>query len=152
MSLPLQLSMVLAQIDFTLPGEQVEAPRPATATDPKYFEILERNTHIIYPVLGILVLVLIAAGILQAWRTQDLDGLQKAELKRDILQELRKQLAGVSAETLARKLGMEPLKLVRLLEEMQNEGILLSHTNTERLTVWRLKGVGTGPAARRAIR
>lgn len=122
-----------------------------SATDPGYFEFLEHNSHIIYPVLGVLVLALIAAGILQAWRSQDLDGLQKAELKREIILELRKQLGGASAEALARTVGMEPFKLVRLLEELQRDGVLLSHTSTQRLTVWRLKGVGPeAHAARRA--
>ncbi len=114
----------------------------ASATDPAYIEFLEHNTHIIYPVLAVLVLGLIAAGILQAWRTQDLDGLQKAELKREIILELRKQLGGATADALARSVGIEPFKLVRLLEEMQRDGVLLSHTSTQRLTVWRLKGVG----------
>ena len=113
-----------------------------SATDPGYIEFLEHNSHIIYPVLGILVLALIAAGILQAWRSQDLDGLQKAEVKREIILELRRQLGGASAESLARMVGMEPFKLVRLLEEMQRDGLLLSHTSTQRLTFWRLKGVG----------
>ena len=89
-----------------------------------------------------LVLVLLVAGILQAWKTQDLDGLQKAELKREIVVHLRQEIGGAPAEQLARQVGITSIKLVRLLEEMQNDGILSSHTNTQRLTIWRLKGVG----------
>lgn len=112
------------------------------ATSPPYIELLEQNSHIIYPALAILVLVLIVAGILQAWKTQDLDGLQKAELKKEIVVHLRQEVGGAPAEQLARRVGVAPIKLMKVLEEMQKDNILSSHTNTDRLTIWRLKGVG----------
>ncbi|MFT3838547.1 MAG: hypothetical protein QM723_16335 [Myxococcaceae bacterium] len=112
------------------------------ATSPLYIELLEQNSHIIYPALAILVLVLIVAGILQAWKTQDLDGLQKAELKKEIVVHLRQEIGGAPAEALARRVGVPPIKLMKLLEEMQKDNILSSHTNTDRLTIWRLKGAG----------
>lgn len=148
-SLPLQIALTLTGQIIPVPGQHADAPRPTDSTDPGYFELLEQNSHIIYPALGLLVLVIIGAGILQAWRTQDLDGLAKAELKREVILELRKQLGGVTAESLARKLGMEPFRMVGILEEMQKDGLLLSHTNTQRLTVWRVKGVGPTNGSRR---
>ncbi|MBX5484831.1 MAG: hypothetical protein IRZ16_23660 [Myxococcaceae bacterium] len=134
--------LVAGQID--LPGQPPTPVKPASATDPGYIEFLERNTHIIYPALGVLVVVLLAVGILQAWRTQDLDGLAKAEYKREIILEIRRQVGGVTAEALSRAIGLETFKLLRLLEEMQRDGLLVSHTNTQRLTVWRVKGIGDG--------
>jgi hypothetical protein len=131
-----------------MPGYKAPYQRPNDAAAPEYFELLERNTHIVYPVLAVLVLVVLVAGILQAWKTQDLDGLQKAEFKREIVLELRRDTLGYSVENLARKVKLEPLKLVRLLEEMQTEGVVISVTNTQRLTTWRLKGVGPGQAVR----
>lgn len=127
-----------------MPGYKPEYQRPQDAASPEYFEMLERNTHIVYPVLAVLVLVVLVAGILQAWKTQDIDGLQKAEFKREIILELRRDTLGYSVESLAKRVKLEPLKLVRLLEEMQTEGIVMSVTNTQRLTTWRLKGVGPG--------
>jgi hypothetical protein len=115
--------------------------------DPGYWDLLEKNTHIVYPVLAVLVLVLLMAGILQAWKTQDLDGLQRAELKREIILELRKDTFGASVENLARRMKLDPLKLVNLLEQMQKDGVVMSTTDTKRLTTWRLKGVG-GPSGR----
>lgn len=117
-----------------------------------YFEVLERNSHIVYPALAVLVTLLLVAGILQAWRTQDLDGLAKVELKREIILELRRQMGGVSADRLSQAVGLENFKTVKLLEEMQRDGILISHTNTSRLTLWRIKGVGggLGPKSNRA--
>lgn len=129
--------LVLLQADH-VPDTYV---KPQSATSPAYFELLERNTHIVYPALAVLVLVLLVAGILQAWRTQDLDGLQKAELKREVILELRKQTHGAPAEMIAKVVGLEPFKLVKLLEEMQKDGVVQSHTNTDRLTIWRLKGL-----------
>jgi hypothetical protein len=105
----------------------------------RYFELVEANAHIIYPVLAALVLALIVAGILQAWRAHDLDGMAKAKLKREVMGELRLQTGGTTAESLARAVKLEPFKLVRLLEEMQRDGLLMSHTNTHRLTVWQIR-------------
>ena len=122
--------------------------KPSGALDPKYFELLEQNTHIVYPALAILVLVLLVAGILQAWRTQDLDGLQKAELKREVILVLRRETHGVEAELLGKEVGMAVLRLVKILEELQTDGIVVSVTNTQRKTFWSLKGVNTGAAQR----
>lgn len=144
-SLPSAALAVLAQIP--MPGDRPPYAKPEGATSPKYFEFLELNAHIIYPVLAVLVLALLIAGILQAWRSQDLDGLAKAEFKREIILELRRELGGVSAEALSKRVGLESFKLVRLLEEMHKDGLVGCHTNTQRLTVWQI--VGTGPAHHR---
>jgi len=144
--LALHRLMIFALVELPnipgMPGYRPNPVRPNDAANPAYIEVLERNTHIVYPVLAVLVLVVLVAGILQAWKTQDLDGLQKAEFKREIILELRRDTLGYTVEILARRVKLEPLKLVRLLEEMQNEGMVMSVTNTQRLTTWRLKGVG----------
>jgi hypothetical protein len=135
------LNLILLQLPG-MPGYKPGYTKPQDAASPEYFELLEKNTHIVYPVLAVLVLVLLVGGILQAWKTQDLDGLQKAEVKREILLELRRDAFGVSVEALAKKIKLPALKLVVLLEELQKEGIVISTTNTQRLTTWRLKGIG----------
>ena len=120
------------------------APVTSVSTDgPGYFELLEHNSQIVYPALGVLALVLIVAGVLQAWRSQDLAGLEKAELKREIILHLRKQMGGsASGEELARAIGVAPLQTNQLLEEMFRDGILQNYTNTQLLKIWKLKGVG----------
>lgn len=128
----------LQQMGVTPPDTYV---KPASDNAPEYVELLERNVHIVYPALAVLVLVLIVAGILQAWRTHDLDGLQKAELKREVVLELRKENHGAPAEAIAKVVGLEPFKLVKLLEEMQRDGVVSSHTTSDRLTIWRLRGL-----------
>lgn len=137
MRLPLSFvgDVLLAQVDRTY------SP-PAEDNEATYFELLERNTHILYPLISMLVVVILIAAILQWWRTDELDVQAKMELKREIIMMLRRQLGGVSSEHISRTIGLESFKTQKLLEEMQKDGILISHTNTQRLTLWRLKGVG----------
>ena len=124
-----------------LPGQPPDYIRPPGATTPRYIELLENNTHLVYPALAVLVLVLISLGILQAWRSEDMDGLQKAELKRSIINELRREVHGMSADAISKAVGVPSLKLLRILEEMQKDNILESRTDTRRLTTWKMKGI-----------
>jgi hypothetical protein len=133
-------ALLLLPEGLKIPG-QVDYEQPEGATSVPYLELLENNTHIIYPALAIMVVVLIVAGILHAWKTDDLDSVVKAEAKREIVMQLRRELHGMSAERLTRMTGLELSKLVRLLQEMQDEGMLTSHTNSQRQTTWVLKGI-----------
>ncbi|NMO17548.1 hypothetical protein HPC49_09920 [Pyxidicoccus fallax] len=133
-------------------GLLAQAPnyqKPVSSVSPGYIELLEQNSHIIYPAVAVLTLLLIAAGILQAWRTQDLDGLQKNEFKRAIVNELRRNISGMPGDMVAKAVGLDRLKTNRLLEQMQQEGLVVSHTNSQRLTVWRVRGALPDPSVRR---
>ncbi len=116
---------------------------PLSSTAPRYLELLEENTNILYPAIAVLVVGLIAFGVIAAWRTEDVDVIQKAEMKREIIREMRRQVHGLTVEQLARLTSLPPLKLVRILEEMQEQGITESRTDTSRVTTWRLKGLTT---------
>lgn len=107
----------------------------------RVLDLLEAHASVVYPIVAVTVLVLLAGGILQAWRSQELRGAAKVELRREIVRILRGELGGMSAEQLSREVHQPPLALVRLLEEMQEDGLVVSHTNTQRLTTWRLKGM-----------
>lgn len=139
-------------LPFPLPGLLAQAApdydRPVSSLSVKYIEVLEQNSHIIYPALAVLTLVVIAAAILQSWRTQDLDGLQKHEFKRAIVNELRRNIRGMPGDMVAKSVGLDPLKTHRLLEQMQQEGLVVSHTNAQQLTVWRIRGATADPHAR----
>lgn len=135
------LPLLLAQIP--IPGLGDDGPeKPASSVDPGYFDLLERNSHIIYPVLGLLVLALVAMALIQASKAQDMDGAVKTEFKKLIVDELRRYPAGLETPDLADVTGLDRGKLVRLLDQMQQEGALISHVTTQRQTVWRVKGVG----------
>jgi hypothetical protein len=128
---------------FDLPGQEGPPPyvRPPSATRPRYIEFLEDNTHIIYPGIAIIVVTLIALAVIGAWRTEDMDGIQKAEVKREIVRALRQDIHGVTVERLSKTLGVPSLRLIRLLEEMATQGITECRTDTRRVTTWRLKGL-----------
>lgn len=134
------LPLLLAQIP--IPGLRRELEKPASSVAPNYFELLERNSHIVYPVLGLAVLALVTVAILQATKAQDMDGAAKAEFKKLIVDELRRYPAGLETPDLAAATGLDRSKLVRLLDQMQQDGVLVSHTTTQRQTVWRVKGIG----------
>lgn len=117
--------------------------RPVTSSYTKHLDTLEQNRHVVYPGVALFTLAIIAFGIIQAWRTHGLDGKEKSNYKREIVQELRRNMGGMTGEQLARTIGLEPLKTVKLLDEMVGEKLIVSHTNTERLTVYRLRGLTT---------
>jgi hypothetical protein len=133
--------LLTAALLLDLPGEPAPYVKPVSATKVKYIELLEDNTHIIYPILAVVVVVLIALGVISAWRTEDLSGLQKAELKREIIRELRKEIWGMTADALAKNVGVPPIKLLKVLEEMQADNILEARTDTHRVTTWKMKGL-----------
>ena len=90
--------LLLAQ--FQIPGLERRPDGPASSVDPSYFEMLERNSHLIYPALAILVMGLVSFAILQASRAQEMDGAVKAEFKKLIVDELRRYPAGLETPLL----------------------------------------------------
>ena len=108
-----------------------------------YMEFLEKNRGILYPALAGLALLLILFGLVQAWRGHEMDGAKKAEIKKDIALELRKAGGATSADVIARAIGLEKFKTVKILEEMLEDGTIITYTNTQRLAVWQLKGTQT---------
>ena len=149
LTLLIPLLVTLLQIKG-LPGEEKHGyDKPASSISAGgYFEVLEQNSHIVYPLLAVLTLILIVAGLLQAWKNQDMDSQTRVEYKRAILAELRRHLNGMPGDELARSLGLDRLKMVRILEQMQQDGMVQSHTNSKRLTVWRVRNSATEAAPR----
>ncbi len=144
LTLLLPYLVTLFQIEG-LPGQDSKTNyvKPTSSLAPSYIETLEQNSHIVYPALAVFTLGLIVFGILQAWKGQDMDVATRIEFKRLILSELRRHLHGMEGGELSRVVGLERLKLVRLLEQMQEEGMVQSHTNSKRITVWRVRGAAT---------
>jgi hypothetical protein len=107
-----------------------------------YIEMLESNAHVIYPALVVLAVLLIALAIIQSIRTEEMDAVQKAEIKRKVLGLLRRNRSGLTAEVLARSLRQPTYRVAKLLEEMTDDNLVEAHTDTKRLTTWRVKGTG----------
>ncbi|MFL5344944.1 MAG: hypothetical protein ACJ8AT_09120 [Hyalangium sp.] len=147
LTLLLSLLLRLIQIDGLpegMPGQD-NTPhyvKPASSMAPKYFDMLEQNSHIVYPGLAVLTLLLVLVGIFQAWKSQDMDGLTKNEFKRAIVNELRRNLSGLPGDMIARAVGLDRLKTVRLLEQMQQEGMVNSYMSSNQMMMWRIRGAG----------
>ncbi|MDY7231850.1 hypothetical protein [Hyalangium rubrum] len=147
LTLLLSLLLHLVQIEglpegFPGQDDQPGYVKPTSSMAPTYFELLEQNSHILYPALGILTAVLLVAGILQAWRSQDMDGLTKNEFKRAIVNELRRNLSGLPGDVLARAVGLDRLKTMKLLEQMQQEGMINSYMSSNNMQMYRVRGAG----------
>lgn len=137
-------TFLLNQVLLQLPGLPDDTPRyvkPVGSAQVRYFEWLENNTHIVYPIIAIAVVALIAFGIISAWRTEDIDGLKKAEMKREIIRLLRREVYGMTAVRLAQTLDIPGGRMLKLLEEMAEANIVESRTDTSRVTTWRMKGL-----------
>jgi hypothetical protein len=106
-----------------------------------YLELLERNSHILYPTLAVITLALVSAGVFQSIRAQQVDGAAVSRQKQLIVDALRRQPVGLPAAMLAGQLGLDTHKTVRLLEQMQQDGVLDSYTNSQRITLWQVKGL-----------
>lgn len=128
------------QLPFRLPGSESYYEKPHTASSNEYLTFLEHNSHVVYPAIAAVVLTLLVLGVVQAWRSTELDGMAKMEFKREIILTLRRQVAGETVETIARRIGLEPFKTAKLLEEMQRDGILRSHVSSNRLVLWQVTG------------
>ncbi|MFZ5438788.1 MAG: hypothetical protein ACOZQL_02205 [Myxococcota bacterium] len=135
------LQRAIPALLIDLPGDPPKYTKPAGSADVRYIELLENNTHIIYPILAVTVVALIAFGVISAWRSEDIDGLKKAELKREIIRELRREVWGMTADRLAKNIGVPGGRMLKLLEEMAEDSIVESRTDTSRVTTWRMKGL-----------
>ena len=80
-------------------------------------------------------------------RGSAVDALRRAELKREIVFEMRRRMAPQSALEMAKHLTLDVFETARLLDTLVKEGLLESYTSTDRLTRWRLKGLPTRPTA-----
>jgi hypothetical protein len=121
---------------LSLPGDDIQLPNQEV-------EFIEHHAAVLYPAIAAVVVVLLVIGIFRAWRTTDLDAAAKTKFKRSILQMMRSNLTGMITEEIAKRIGLDRLKTVGLLEEMQKDGLVESHTTTQRLTVWRVRGLSS---------
>lgn len=149
LTLLLPLIVTLFQIEGLPWNDKDPYVKPKTSLSNGYLDVLEQNSHIIYPALAVLTLILIIVGLLQAWKNQDMDMKTRVEYKRAILAELRRHLNGLPGDELARNLALDRLKMVKMLEQMQQEGMVQSHTNSKRITVWRVRNSATETAPSR---
>ncbi len=122
-------------------GSHSGDPKAVNAARVGYVEFLENNAHVIYPILAIAVLSLIAAATISSFRSQGIDSVVKAEVKRELVRTLRREIHGVTAEFLSKEVGVPPFRVLTILEELKKDGIVEQQTDTKRITTWYLKGL-----------
>ena len=117
-------------------------PTEISKPDPRpIYDFFEKHGPVLYPAMGIFVVLAMVLTVLASLKDQEISGLEKAKMKQALLDHLRAGVGGSTAEELAQAIHLDRLKAARLLEEMQADGLLQSYVNTQRLTVWQLKGV-----------
>jgi hypothetical protein len=82
---------------------------------------LEQNTHILYPLFAIGTVALLGMGIFLAWRSDEMSAVLKAEYKREVMIQLRRQPSGLTVAKLAKVLQLSVHKTAQLVEEMAND-------------------------------
>ena len=103
-------------------------------------EFLERNRHIIYPAVGVLVIILLGASVLSAWRTPKVAGAEKARLKGEVIRAMRQNIGWITAAELAKILEIETHTMATILDEMKAEDVVVTAT-MKSLVNYRLRGV-----------
>lgn len=104
------------------------------------FEFLEKNSTIIYPALALLVLVLLVAGVAHAWKTPELVGAEKAQVKGEVIRLMRSHIGWITATEVGEHLELDPHTAATLLDEMKGDGLLVS-AMIDNLIHYRIKGI-----------
>jgi hypothetical protein len=95
---------------------------------------------LIYGCVAILAVTLVSAVARSIRRLiQGKGGSPKLDLKKELLYEFRRRMAPLPAAELAKHLGIDVFETARLLGELEKDLVLESYTNTQRLTLWRLR-------------
>ncbi len=93
------------------------------------------------PWIGIAVVLLVAWGVIRAWRTDEMNAAKRTELKRLLIDQLRKRPGGLSAEELQKELGVSKFHLGQVADEMRKEKVIEVYDVAGRGHVYHLAGV-----------
>lgn len=125
------------------PGQPPKYVKPVGSNDTRYFELIENYAHIIAPVVVITVVALVSFTIITVWRRKDIERSTKAELKREIVRQLRREVYGMGAARLAQLLGADEDVMLNVLEEMAEDNMVELYADSSGHASWRMKGLLT---------
>jgi hypothetical protein len=103
------------------------------------FQFLTQHKQIIYPALALLVLVLLVAAVLNAWKSPEIAGAEKARLKGEIIRFMRKHIGWATAAEVGAGVEVETQIAATLMQEMKDDGLLIT-AMMDNLLHYRLKG------------
>ncbi len=92
------------------------------------WDFIEQNSRILLPLLALLMVVLLVASVINAWKTPEIAGAEKARLKGEIIRTLRSHIGWMTAQEVAEKLDIETHTAASLMDEMKRDGVLVSGT------------------------
>ena len=94
---------------------------------------MEKHGGLLLPLLALLMLVLLVAGVVSAWKTPEIAGAEKARLKGEIIRTLRSHIGWMTAQEVGEALGIETHTAATMMDEMKKDGVLVSGTIDSRL-------------------
>lgn len=105
-------------------------------------EWLELHGHIVFPIIGVVTLVILVVGLVSAFRSDEISGMVKVEYKRELIHGLRRNPGGFTLQEMVKLLKLRPRQIELLLEEFVEDGLLVIQKDRQRGKIWRLRGVG----------
>ena len=120
---------------------RVKKPHPAAADEGhKLWYWIEDNLEIVFPLVGIAVILLVAWAVRRGMVAQSDEVAVRARQKDDIVRLMRAKLL-VNAELVAHELGFDRFHAATLLEELTREGVLVQARVAGGIASYRLKGL-----------
>jgi hypothetical protein len=111
--------------------------------EPAWFQplmqISDRYGFIIWPALGILVIGGLAVSMIRAASHKSIPPEDRTRFKKEIVQELRRRLQGLSVEEVSKMIGHPHHLCEELLEEMRKDGMIARAENEHGKTIYRVK-------------
>jgi hypothetical protein len=118
-------------------GDDLKLPEPD-------LEWLERNTSILYPLMGGGTVLLMVWAAVSMLRTVRIPVEQKMEYKREVIAMLRREIPGVSEERIAKQLELSAKKMAIILGELERDGVIAPASNGGKSAVWRMRAFVDG--------
>jgi len=122
------------------------APKPKKPRPPdeegahKLWHWIEDHLEIVFPVVGVTVIVLVLWGVRRGMAQADDSIAVRTRQKEAIVRLMRLKLL-VNAETVANELQLDRFHAAALLEELTKEGLLVPGRATGGVATYRLKGL-----------
>lgn len=104
------------------------ARRPSSNDDGPHrlWEWIEAHANVVYPLIAIAIIGLIAGAAMAAMKGSDINAERAGHLKREIMLLIRRRISGVSAEQVAAEIQIDLMLAARLLQELEQEGMVSS--------------------------
>ena len=113
--------------------------------EPEWFtpvmQFSDRFGFILWPALAVGVLAVVVVAVLKASTHKSIPGPERMRIKKEIVQELRRQIHGMSLEQIAKLVAQPREPLHEFLGEMAKDGLIRSSVNSKGATIYKLPGM-----------